>query len=70
MIEGKGYINPRPIDYFGICCIRCGESHDLRMFAHRNHINQLVGWIFACLTCEPFVAGGEVKFYQSNEKEK
>jgi len=44
---------------YTVHCVRCLSTSDLRMMAHRNQ-GKIVGWIFVCLACEPFVSGAEL----------
>jgi len=39
-------------------CISCGNTSDLKMFAHRNSdTEKMVGWVFSCTECDDKVAG-------------
>jgi len=37
---------------YDISCIKCGIRKNLKMYAHRNTENQMVGWVFVCPKCE------------------
>ena len=38
-------------------CFICGIAVDLKMFAHRNTDNSLVGWVFVCAKDEHLIKG-------------
>lgn len=44
---------------FMVRCIRCGAQGGLQMVPHRVW-NCIVGWVFACRECAPFIYGSRI----------
>lgn len=49
----------KPEQNYLVTCYLCGIRTDLQMIPHRKD-EQLVGWIFACLSCAPSLYGAEL----------
>ena len=41
-------------------CIRCGQTNALVMIPHRDQGNDIVGWVFSCQRCAPYLYGCDV----------
>ncbi len=47
-------------DQYTVHCLHCLSVTDLSMFPHRK-AGKIVGFIFSCTDCLPFVGGGQIE---------
>ena len=53
--------NQNPETDYGIDCIGCGVSVNLKMYAHRSPRGAITGFLFACDKCAPYVMDRSVQ---------
>lgn len=46
---------------YNATCIHCGSVKDIQLWPHRNGQGKMVGFVFACSSCEEIVKG--VRFF-------
>ena len=44
------------VENYLCACFLCAAQEDLLMFAHRNELESIVGWLFVCADCQEKIA--------------
>ena len=44
-----------PDEQYTVACVLCNSNRNLVMIPHRDDAKKLVGWVFGCSHCAPFL---------------